>query len=42
MTPSDPSIQQPASRRIAEELRRRIRDGEIPAGEKLPSERALA
>ncbi|AXI72795.1 UTRA domain-containing protein [Streptomyces sp. SID8359] len=42
MTPSEPPTQQPASRRIAEELRRRIRDGEIPAGEKLPSERALA
>ncbi|NEB36763.1 GntR family transcriptional regulator [Streptomyces sp. SID14515] len=42
MTPPEPSAQQPASRRIAEELRRRIRAGEIAAGERLPSERALA
>ncbi|MEU3267764.1 GntR family transcriptional regulator [Streptomyces bacillaris] len=42
MTPPEPPTQQPASRRIAEELRRRICEGEIPAGEKLPSERALA
>jgi GntR family transcriptional regulator len=34
--------QQPPSRRIAEELRARIARGELTAGDKLPSERALA
>jgi GntR family transcriptional regulator len=42
MSPSAPSPQQPPSRRIAEELRKRIERGELAAGDKLPSERALA
>ncbi|MFC9751983.1 GntR family transcriptional regulator [Streptomyces sp. NPDC056921] len=36
------SAQQPASRRIAEALRSAIESGELRAGDKLPSERALA
>jgi GntR family transcriptional regulator len=39
--PDDQEIQLP-SRRIADELRQLINAGEIPAGSKLPSERALA
>ncbi|MER6915237.1 GntR family transcriptional regulator [Streptomyces sp. NPDC000594] len=42
MTPSALSPQQPPSRRIAEELRRRIESGELRSGDKLPSERVLA
>lgn len=42
MTSSESPTQQPASRRIAEELRRQIQAGEIPPGDKLPSERVLA
>ncbi|MGY4905780.1 GntR family transcriptional regulator [Streptomyces sp. 900116325] len=42
MTPPEPPSPQPASRRIAEDLRRSIESGEIARGEKLPSERALA
>jgi GntR family transcriptional regulator len=42
MTPSANSPQQPPSRRIAEELRVQIERGELAAGDKLPSERALA
>lgn len=42
MTSARPSIPQPPSRRIAEELRRQIESGELPPGEKLLSERALA
>lgn len=42
MTSPGPPTQQPASRRIAEELRRQIHAGEIATGEKLPSERVLA
>ncbi|MFF3059396.1 GntR family transcriptional regulator [Streptomyces sp. NPDC057909] len=41
MTTSE-SSQQPASRRIAEALRSAIESGELRAGDKLPSERALA
>ena len=41
MTPSDPT-QQPPSRRIAEALRAEIAQGELQAGDKLLSERALA
>lgn len=43
MTPSATSSpQQPASRRIANELRSAIERGELSPGDKLPSERALA
>ncbi|MCX4700098.1 GntR family transcriptional regulator [Streptomyces sp. NBC_01373] len=42
MTSARPSIPQPPSRRIAEELRRQIESGELRSGDKLPSERALA
>ncbi|MGW6527431.1 GntR family transcriptional regulator [Streptomyces venezuelae] len=42
MTPSVPPTQQPPSRRIADDLRRRIESGELSSGDKLPSERALA
>ncbi|MFC8224137.1 GntR family transcriptional regulator, partial [Streptomyces sp. NPDC057362] len=42
MTASDRSPQQPASRRIADALRASIERGELEAGQKLPSERALA
>ncbi|MFJ1879912.1 GntR family transcriptional regulator [Streptomyces sp. NPDC088137] len=42
MTASDRPSQQPASRRIADALRASIERGELAAGEKLPSERALA
>ncbi|MFF4571315.1 GntR family transcriptional regulator [Streptomyces sp. NPDC001410] len=42
MTRSASSPQQPPSRRIAGDLRRRIEAGELCAGDKLPSERALA
>lgn len=42
MTASDRSPQQPASRRIADALRASIEQGELEAGQKLPSERALA
>lgn len=41
MTPSDPT-QQPASRRIADALRRAIENREYAPGDKLPSERSLA
>ncbi|MGW4180120.1 GntR family transcriptional regulator [Streptomyces rubiginosohelvolus] len=42
MTASDRPSQQPASRRIADTLRASIEQGELEAGQKLPSERALA
>ncbi|MFJ8335229.1 GntR family transcriptional regulator [Streptomyces sp. NPDC094437] len=42
MTTSGASSQQPASRRIAEDLRTAIETGQLSAGAKLPSERALA
>ncbi|MER5948266.1 GntR family transcriptional regulator [Streptomyces sp. NPDC001904] len=42
MTPSGPPTQRPPSRRIADDLRRRIESGELSSGDKLPSERALA
>ncbi len=42
MKPSGPSSQQPASRRIAEDLRTAIESGQLAPGDKLPSERALA
>ncbi|MDX3364060.1 GntR family transcriptional regulator [Streptomyces sp. ME02-6978.2a] len=42
MTPSGAPAQQPPSRRIAEDLRRQIENGELRSGDKLPSERALA
>lgn len=42
MTTPGASPQQPASRRIAEELRTAIETGQLAPGDKLPSERALA
>jgi GntR family transcriptional regulator len=42
MTTAGSSAQQPASRRIAEELRASIEAGQLSPGDKLPSERALA
>ncbi|SFF54212.1 GntR family transcriptional regulator [Actinacidiphila alni] len=42
MTRSEAFSQQPASRRIAQALRTAIERGELSAGAKLPSERALA
>lgn len=42
MTSVRPSTPQPPSRRIAEDLRRQIENGELLSGDKLPSERALA
>ncbi|MFD6991355.1 GntR family transcriptional regulator [Streptomyces sp. NPDC059943] len=42
MTVPNTSSQQPASRRIADALRSAIERGELIAGDKLPSERALA
>jgi GntR family transcriptional regulator len=42
MTPSSPPTEQPLSRRIAEDLRRQIENGELRSGDKLPSERVLA
>ncbi|MGY4961529.1 GntR family transcriptional regulator [Streptomyces sp. 900105245] len=42
MTTSGASAQQPASRRIAEDLRAAIEAGQLSPGDKLPSERALA
>ncbi|MFD9608056.1 GntR family transcriptional regulator [Streptomyces sp. NPDC059083] len=42
MTTPGTSPQQPASRRIAEELRTEIEAGRLSPGDKLPSERALA
>ncbi|MBD0740456.1 GntR family transcriptional regulator [Streptomyces sp. CBMA29] len=42
MTASDASPPQPASRRIAQALRSAIERGELSAGDRLPSERALA
>ncbi|MEU8752373.1 GntR family transcriptional regulator [Streptomyces chartreusis] len=42
MTTPGPSSQQPASRRIAEDLRTAIETGQLSPGDKLPSERALA
>ncbi|WP_327314815.1 GntR family transcriptional regulator [Streptomyces sp. NBC_01235] len=42
MTTSGPSLNQPPSRRIAEELRAAIEAGHLAPGDKLPSERALA
>lgn len=42
MTTAGGSPQQPASRRIAEDLRTSIEAGRISPGDKLPSERALA
>ncbi|WP_405779871.1 GntR family transcriptional regulator [Streptomyces sp. NBC_00859] len=42
MTPPGHSTQPPPSRRIAEDLRRKIEVGELRSGDKLPSERRLA
>ncbi|MFG1810048.1 GntR family transcriptional regulator [Streptomyces sp. NPDC049040] len=42
MTSPDNSAPQPTSRRIAQALRSAIEHGELAAGDKLPSERALA
>ncbi|MFG3492504.1 GntR family transcriptional regulator [Streptomyces sp. NPDC047972] len=42
MTTSGAAPQQPASRRIAEDLRTAIESGQLSPGDKLPSERALA
>lgn len=42
MTETEGGDRRPASERLADELRRSIESGELPAGAKLPSERELA